>query len=1067
MKKSLVSVLAVLLAGQAAFAQLTITEGSEIIPTYLPGKPNPMPRFYDGEMHQFVQRHYYPYAFDNNLSKTKQDVEYPMIYVENEYVKFSVAPGQGGRIYDAVDKTNGYHWLYRNDVVKPALIGMNGNWRSGGLAWGYPHHHGPTTVENMEYKIQDNEDGSRTIWIYSEERLQRANNIIGYTFWPESSIVQMTIIPRNPTELTNSFQFWTVPAVLSEEDYQVCFPTSTKFVTYHEKKSMTTWPVSEGVYNYFDFTNVDISLWKNTISPVSFFVWNNQEDYFGGYDHLRQGGTAWVGNHYVSPGMKYWADGNNPNGVKINNGLTDNSGRYTELMAGFYSDNQPDYSWLQPYETKAGTMTWFPVRDLGGLKYANLNGALNYIMDGSSVDLRLNSTRKFENAQLVVSGLGKEILTRDLTISPADPFKVEVNLPEGMTELDMEFVLNSSCGEQLLRYAPAEHQKPDYEMPEIFKDPVQPDQIESVEELYLTGLRLDQFHNPYFASEPYLLAALERDPGYSPANVQLGLKALKDFNWDKAGAYFKTAYDRVTMRYTRARDCEPLYYLGIVERRKGNLKHSYDWFYRASWDQDWHSASYLQLAQIDCIRGEYDKALDHIERSISTNTENIFAQDLKGVILRKLGRADEAAAQFEATLEKAKIEHVCSYELGNLGDMVGNPQHFLELACFYIQAGQWEDAKAILERSNSSYPMIHYAIAYCEKQLGNEEAASSQVGIASKCPWEYCYPSRFEEIDFLETAMEIDPSDAKAPYYLGCLLFEHQLGRAVSLFEKSKELDPSFYIVHRNLGLACEKSEKDYKKALSYMMDAVKCNSKDYRLMFEVDRLNHLAGLTADEKYKFCKKYFNTFSLHDESLLKMVTRMVENRKYDEALNILENHVIVESENATEKQIDFITSYCLRAWDQLAKGKSSAALKTMQKALDYPMGRYARAQYAQMYWFAGTAAERCGDTSLAAQYFAQGVDIKGNAAEIRELPELKYGFYIGKCYEKIGENEKAKAVFEALGNPPAELDCANAEYEKGLAALGLGDNASAKEHLQKAYSLDNRLIFAKVWLESLK
>lgn len=1050
----------------SAFGQLTVREGSEIIPTYLPGAPNPMPRFYDGEMHQLVQRRFYPYAFDNNLSKTKQDVEYPMIYVENEYVRFSVAPGQGGRIYDAVDKTNGYHWFYRNDVVKPALIGMNGNWRSGGLAWGYPHHHGPTTVENMEYRIQANGDGSRTIWIYSEERLQRANNVIGYTFWPGSSIVEMTIIPRNPTELTNSFLFWTVPAVFSEEDYQVCFPTSTKFVTYHEKKSMATWPVCGGVYNYFDFTGVDISLWKNTISPVSFFVWNNQEDYFGGYDHLRKGGTAWVGNHYVSPGMKYWADGNNPNGVKINNGLTDASGRYTELMAGFYSDNQPDYSWLQPYETKAGKMVWFPIRDLGGLKFANLNGALNYEMAEGSVDLRLNATRRFEQAKVSVSVDGKQIFTEKITISPAEPYKVDISLPAGTKDTSLEFVLSSGDGETLLRYAPAEHQKPDYDMPEIYKDPVAPAEIGSVEELYLTGLRIDQFHSPYFDSTPYLEEALRRDPGYSPANIQFGLKALKDFDWEKAGAYFKRAYDRVTMRYTRARDCESLYYLGITERRKGKLKKAYDWFYNASWDADWHTASYLQLAQLDCINGEYEKALDHIERSISTNTENIVAQDIKGVVLRKLGRTEEARGQFEKTLEKAKIEHVCSYELGSLGDMVGNPQHFLELACFYIQIGQWEEACDILKRSGSDYPMIHYGIAFCQKQLGNEKSAREAAVKASSCPWEYCYPSRFEEIDMLETAMELNPDDAKAPYYLGCLLFEHRLDRAVALFEKSRSLDPSFYIVHRNLGLAAEKTG-DYKKALGHMMDAVKCQSEDCRLMFEVDRINHLAGLSAQEKYAFCKKYRNTFSKHDESMLKMVTRMVQNRKYDEALSILENHVIVESENATEKQIDFITSYCLRAWDQMAKGKNTAALKTMQKALDYPMGRYARAQYAQMYWFAGTAARKCGKEELALRYFTQGTDVKGNAAEVRSPEELKYNFYIGKCYEESGHADKARNVFRELADTPAGLDEANCEYEKGLSALGLGNSTAAKEHLQKAYALDNRLIFAKIWADSIR
>lgn len=42
---------------------------------------------------------------------------------------------------------------------------------------------------------------------------------------------------------------------------------------------------------------------------------------------------------------------NNPNGLRTNESLAYNSGHYIELMAGFYSNKQPDYSWLETYET--------------------------------------------------------------------------------------------------------------------------------------------------------------------------------------------------------------------------------------------------------------------------------------------------------------------------------------------------------------------------------------------------------------------------------------------------------------------------------------------------------------------------------------------------------------------------------------------------------------------------------------------------------------------------------------------------------------------------------------------
>ena len=124
----------------------------------------------------------------------------------------------------------------------------------------------------------------------------------------------------------------------------------------------------------------------------------------GGYDHGKQAGIAWIGNHYISPGMKYWTDGNNPAGVMINNGLTDNDGRYIEIMAGAYTDNQPDYSWLQPGENKDVTMIWYPIRELGGMNAANKNAALNLVADeNGKISVRLNTTSEYKDAKVVAN----------------------------------------------------------------------------------------------------------------------------------------------------------------------------------------------------------------------------------------------------------------------------------------------------------------------------------------------------------------------------------------------------------------------------------------------------------------------------------------------------------------------------------------------------------------------------------------------------------------------------------------------------------------------------------------
>lgn len=253
---------------QPIVGQVRVSEDSISIPTYLVEKPNPMPRFFEGRGHQGVQRRIYPYPFDDNLTTKKESKKYHIIHVENEFIDIGIMPNLGGRIYYALDKTNNYNFFYRNHVMKPSLIGMVGYWISGGLGWGFPHHHGPNTVQPMDYKIVRNSDGSVTIWIANtNDRQSRMSILIGYTIYPNSSLIDMSIHPVNNTPISNSFLFWANPAVNADTTYQVIFPPSVKYVTYHSKVSMTTWPIADSWYNGYNFTGEDVSMWKNTHIP--------------------------------------------------------------------------------------------------------------------------------------------------------------------------------------------------------------------------------------------------------------------------------------------------------------------------------------------------------------------------------------------------------------------------------------------------------------------------------------------------------------------------------------------------------------------------------------------------------------------------------------------------------------------------------------------------------------------------------------------------------------------------------------------------------------------------------
>ena len=67
--------------------------------------------------------------------------------------------------------------------------------------------------------------------------------------------------------------------------------------------------------------------------------------------------------------------------------------------------------------------------------------------------------------------------------------------------------------------------------------------------------------------------------------------------------------------------------------------------------------------------------------------------------------------------------------------------------------------------------MIYYYLGWCLVQ--GELPGTGQVfaQAAEMCP-DYCFPNRLEAILALQCAMEQNPHDAKAPYYLGNLYYD-------------------------------------------------------------------------------------------------------------------------------------------------------------------------------------------------------------------------------------------------------------------------------------------------------
>ncbi|UCG28394.1 MAG: DUF5107 domain-containing protein, partial [Bacteroidales bacterium] len=809
------------------FSQSSVNVWKEtiIIPTYLirPAERNPI--FYTGRAYQGAQGRIYPYPYQNQLTDSLVEKEYTGLFLENEYIKLCVLPELGGKLYYAVDKTNGYDLIYRNRKIKPALIGMLGAWTSGGIEWNIPHHHRASTFMAVDYKLEDNPGGSKTIWIGELEIRHRTRWMVGITLYPGKSYIETIQRYINRTPEIQSFLVWANTAVHANEDYQVIFPPGTEYATYHSKVDFSEWPVSNQVYRGTDFRGVDISWWKNHPGGISFFAWEAGGRFVAGIDHGRRAGISVVSNPYIVPGKKLWNWGTGRSARMWDKILSDDDGPYLEIMTGAYSDNQPDYSWCHPFMVKESRMYFCPVRDLDGIKESNLNGSLDLkVLNSHEVRIGVNLTSENKQCKVILNEDQNVIFEKRTDIDPYEPFTTVVNMKGPADEDNLSVRVFSSDGQELISYhPPARENGP---MPETAKPPQPPEKIGTVEELCLTGLRLEQFYNPSYKPEPYYLEALRREPDNALANTQLGILYIRKGKFKEAEKMLKLAVNKNSANYTRPKSCEALYYLGVALYKQGKYDEAYSIFFRATWDYAWHSPAYYYLASIECLKGNYREALDWVNHSLVTNSLNPRSRNLQLMIFRRLGRKDGSDTRIKELLADDPLNLVAlteryldQRELNSpdvneyLEDFTSilrdEPQNYLELSTEYGNSGFYTEAIHILElalHSNSKrlrdHPLISYHLGYNYEQTGRMDQARKYYEMAASLPSDYCFPFRHETERVLKACLKSNPADANAHYYLGNLYYDNQPDLAVKEWERANERNPSIPVLHRNLAFA-------------------------------------------------------------------------------------------------------------------------------------------------------------------------------------------------------------------------------------------------------------------------
>lgn len=1070
------------------------------LPTYEPKAADKNPMFYVPDAYQGAKRVLYPYPLMDNLSTEKSDREHRAVYLENEYIKLCLLPDIGGRLFYATDLTNDYEIFYRQHVIKPANIGMLGAWISGGIEWCVFHHHRASTYLPVDYRLVENSDGSKTIWFGEIEPRHRMKWSIGLTLRPGRSYIETEVRMFNPTEHTHSILYWANVATHVNEDYQAIFPPSVHQGVYHAKNSFIHWPISDEIYNGKDYTGqIDVSWWKNHPDPISIFAYDLQEDFMGGYDHARDAGTVHVGNHHIVKGAKLWEWGPGEYGhmwdCEI---LTDEDGPYAELMVGGFSDNQPDYSWIKPGEVKRLKQYWYPVRDIGGFKKANLDAAVNLdLIAGKRIVVGINTTRELKGCRVILSENEKIIYEEEADIGPGTPFTALVSL-NGKADLTLyKLRLVDQNNLELISY---QEQLAEYiaELPEPVSPPAKPAEIDNIEELVLAGQRIMQFHNPGLDPKDYFTEAIGRDPLNSMANLHLGNLAALAGRYNEAADYYRNTIGRITKDYTRPRDCEALYRLGVVLKKQKKYEAAIDTLYRATWDQTWYSAAYLELAGISMLKGKFGEALDHLNHSLSMNAVNPKAYTMKSAVLRQLGDKANAGITARRVRDLDPLNHVAAYELLQNNAipnseftslMNDNKENYLELACSYMNTGLYEEAASVVSLALSSedsvlnsYPILYYYGAYLAEVQGDTTLADAYYTLASEASTDYAFPFRFETIDVLKAGIEYNSKDASAWYYLGNIYYDHQPDKAIVCWKQAIKLNHGLAIAHRNLGWAYYRYLEDIDRAIGYYETAVSLKKDDPRYFYELDVLYELNNESLELRYDLFASNDGVVKERQDSYLREIEVLLLNGKTDTVLSSLMEHTFLRQEGVVSLHDLFVDAQLLKGMELLQAGAPEQALEHFLLADTYPqnqqIGRISGYhKEAQIFYFTGLAYLELGQKSEAKSYFRKAVDTPTGNSE--------YLYYHALSQLELGQEDEAMASSallikrgkEALENideldffakfgekAGADARKASAYYLMALGYRASGDNDLAQENFARALELRNSILWANVYLK---
>jgi len=1137
-----------------ALCPVTVRRETIVLPTYEPHAPDRNPMFLEKRVYQGSSGRVYPLPFTDRIADQPQPRSWEAVFIENEFICVMILPALGGRIHRAQDKTNGYDFVYHQPVIKPALVGLAGPWASGGIEFNWPQHHRPSTFMPADVALESHPDGSATVWLSEHDPMARMKGMHGVRLHPGRSCLELVVRAYNRTPDVQTFLWWANAAARVHEKYQSFFPPDVTHVADHARRAMSTFPLCRGHYYGVDYAARgragipaaemprqfvppharrpapgangngctyaanDLSWYANIPVPTSYMCMGSNEDFAGGYDHQAQAGLIQVANHHIAPGKKQWTWGNHEFGYAWDRNLTDPDERgefrpYIELMAGAYTDNQPDFSFLQPGETKTWSQFWYPIRRIGPAQKANVDVAVHLRIAEGIARIGVAVTAVRPHATVRLEHAGKVAGEWLQTLGPGQPLVFETTVDRRAPAETFTLRVLADDGGELIAYTP-EVVCPG-NVPPPATEPPAPAQVASNDELFLIGLHLEQYRHATRLPEPYWREALRRDPGDARSNLALGRCHLRSGEFAEAERHLRASIARLVTRNANPPDGEPHYQLGLCLRQQAFaagldpalLSQAYAAFYKATWNQAWQAAGHHALAEIDALRGDWDAALDHLERAMRVNADNLRARDLKVLALRRLGRLAAAESVLAETLALDPLDWWARHLRGET--LTCDTQVRLDLALDCARAGLFQEALAILDdaaaarrspppaaadapavvlpdASLGTAPLVHYYRAWLAHLSGDRRVERRSLAAAAKAPPDFCFPARMEEITILEHAMAANPRDARAPFYLGNLFYDRRRHReAIRCWERAVRREPGNAVAWRNLGIGYGNILRRPAAARGAYERALRARPHDARLLYERDQLWKRLGESPVRRLRELRRHQPLVQARDDLSIEFCALCNQTGAPHEALAVIARRRFQPWEGGEGLVLgQHVRTHLALGWRALRQRTVASAINHFRAALSAPPNlgeaKHLLANQSDIHFALGCALAAGGDDAGAHAEWTAAAEFKGDfqAMTVRAFSEMTY--YSARALQRLGRKAEARRLLRTLlagarrlAKTPATIDYfatslptmllfdddlparqrTAALFLEAQARLGLGQTAAARRLLRMVLQRD--------------